>query len=65
FYPFSQDDYLAAAASWLDDFGLTLDDTARHAALNWAQMRGSRSGRTAYQFACDWAGRLPEQRTAL
>ncbi len=65
FYPFSQDDYLAAAASWLDDFGLTLDDTARQAALNWAQMRGSRSGRTAYQFACDWAGRLPEQRTAL
>lgn len=62
FYPFDQNDYLAAVANWLANFGLPLDDTARHAALNWAQMRGSRSGRTAYQFACDWAGRLPEQR---
>lgn len=62
FYPFDQNEYLAAVANWLADFGLDLDDTARHAALNWAQMRGSRSGRTAYQFACDWAGRQPEQR---
>lgn len=62
FYPFDQNQYLAAVANWLADFDLTLDDTARHAALHWAQMRGSRSGRTAYQFACDWAGRLPEQR---
>jgi type I restriction-modification system, M subunit len=30
--------------------------------LQWAQMRGSRSGRSAWQFACDWAGRLPEER---
>ncbi|OWP24206.1 ATP-binding protein [Eikenella corrodens] len=62
FYPFSQEDYLAAAESWLADAGLPLDDTARRAALQWAQMRGSRSGRTAYQFACDWAGRLPHER---
>lgn len=62
FYPFDQNEYLAAVANWLADFGLDLDDTARHAALNWAQIRGSRSGRTAYQFACDWAGRQPEQR---
>ena len=62
FYPFSQEDYLAAAESWLTDAGLSLDDTARRAALQWAQMRGSRSGRTAYQFACDWAGRLPHER---
>ncbi|SSY71232.1 ATP-binding protein [Alysiella crassa] len=62
FHPFDQNEYLAAVANWLADFGLDLDDTARHAALNWAQMRGSRSGRTAYQFACDWAGRQPEQR---
>lgn len=64
FYPFSQDEYLAAARLWLLDFGTEWDDTARKAALNWAQSRGSRSGRTAYQFACDWAGRLPEERTA-
>ena len=63
FYPFSQDEYLAAARLWLHDFGTEWDDTARKAALNWAQLRGSRSGRTAYQFACDWAGRLPEERT--
>ena len=42
--------------------GLPLDDTTRRAALQWAQMRGSRSGRTAYQFACDWTGRLPHER---
>lgn len=64
FYPFDQDDYLAAAANWLGHYGLPFDDTARRAALNWAQMRGSRSGRTAWQFACDRAGRLPQERTA-
>ncbi|KLT72778.1 ATPase AAA [Neisseria arctica] len=62
FYPFDQNDYLQAVANWLDEFGLPLDDTARQAALNWSLMRGSRSGRTAWQFACDWAGRLPQQR---
>ncbi len=62
FYPFDQNDYLAAAENWLAAAGLPLDDTARRAALNWAQMRGSRSGRTAYQFACDWSGRLPHER---
>ena len=59
FYPFDQNEYLAAVENWLADFRLPLDETARHAALNWAQMRGSRS---AYQFACDWAGRLPDER---
>lgn len=62
FYPFSQEEYLQAVASWLDSFDLPFDKTARRAALNWALSRGSRSGRTAWQFACDWAGRLPEQR---
>lgn len=62
FYPFDQNDYLQAVANWLVDFGVEYDDTARKAALLWAQMRGSRSGRSAWQFACDWAGRLPEQR---
>ena len=62
FYPFDQNDYLQAVENWLADFGLPLDDTARHAALNWSLMRASRSGRIAWQFACDWAGRLPGQR---
>ncbi|MCP1659547.1 ATP-binding protein [Neisseria perflava] len=62
FYPFDQNDYLQAVNNWLDDFGVEFDDTARKAALQWAQMRGNRSGRSAWQFACDWAGHLPEQR---
>jgi hypothetical protein len=33
-------------------------DEARPAALQWALLRGSRSGRVAWQFARDWAGRL-------
>lgn len=64
FYPFDQNEYLAAVENWLEEYGLTLDGETRHAALLWSQTRGSRSGRTAWQFVCDWAGRLPEQRTA-
>jgi len=33
-----------------------LDDDGEKAALRWALMRGSRSGRVAKQFARDWAG---------
>lgn len=62
FYPFSQNEYLQAVENWLQAFDLPFDETARHAALLWAQTRGSRSGRTAWQFVCDWAGRLPGQR---
>ena len=62
FYPFDQNDYLQAVENWLGDLGVDFDETARKAALQWAQMRGNRSGRSAWQFACDWAGRLPEQR---
>ncbi len=62
FYPFDQTDYLAAVGNWLAEFDLPLDDTARRAALNWSLARGGRSGRVAWQFVCDWAGRLPEER---
>jgi predicted AAA+ superfamily ATPase len=59
FYPFSQDDYLDIVRHWLRHFGV---DAARIAgcerdALNWALGRGSRSGRVAWQFARDLAGR--------
>jgi uncharacterized protein len=59
FYPFSQDDYLAIVGHWLAHFGMAgeLDDEARQAALQWSIQRGSRSGRVAWQFARDWAGR--------
>lgn len=62
FYPFDQQAYLQAVANWLEETGLTLDDTAKRAALNWSQLRGSRSGRVAWQFVCDWVGRKPEER---
>ena len=59
FYPFSQDEYLAIVAQWLAHFGLPegVMDVARPQALLWALERGSRSGRVAYQFARDYAGR--------
>lgn len=62
FYPFDQEAYLQAVANWLDHFGLTLDDAAERAALLWSLTRGGRSGRVAWQFACDWAGRDAKER---
>ena len=59
FYPFSQDEYLAIVAQWLSSMGVTATEAeaARAEALVWALERGSRSGRVAYQFARDFAGR--------
>jgi len=57
FHPLNQDRYLDIAAHWLRGHGVALDDDARAAALQWALLHGSRSGRTAFQFARDWAGR--------
>ena len=59
FYPFDQDEYLAIVAHWLASFGCARKDAdaAREEALQWSLQRGSRSGRVAYQFARDWAGR--------
>jgi len=59
FYPFSQDEYLSIVAQWLSSFGVGPDAiaAAKPASLVWALERGSRSGRVAYQFARDYAGR--------
>ncbi|WP_342129954.1 ATP-binding protein [Hydrogenophaga sp. OTU3427] len=59
FYPFSQDEYLAIVAQWLSSFNVPAAaiEAARPEALVWALERGSRSGRVAYQFARDYAGR--------
>ncbi len=59
FYPFSQDEYLAIVAQWLSALGVSAAkiEGARPEALVWALERGSRSGRVAYQFARDFAGR--------
>jgi len=62
FYPFSQDDYLAAVEAWLAHFGAkpasgaTAAEARTREALQWALQRGSRSGRAAWQFAKNYAG---------
>jgi predicted AAA+ superfamily ATPase len=59
FYPFSQDEYLHIVDQWLQSLGVAKDASAKAhpEALIWALERGSRSGRVAYQFARDFAGR--------
>jgi predicted AAA+ superfamily ATPase len=59
FYPFDQDEYLNIVRHWLTQLGVTDrdDDAVRKEALQWALTRGSRSGRVAWHFARDWAGR--------
>ena len=59
FYPFSQDEYLAIVAQWLSALGVPAAaiEAAKPESLVWALERGSRSGRVAYQFARDYAGR--------
>ncbi len=59
FYSFRQEDYLDIVHYWLRHFGI---DAARAKeaepdALRWALQRGSRSGRVAWQFARDYAGK--------
>ena len=67
FYPFDQDCYLDICAHWLGEFGAAQKsvpagrppsaESWRQEALQWALQRGSRSGRVAWQFARDYAGR--------
>ncbi len=59
FYPFDQDDYLKIVAVWLEHFKApgARSEAAQRAALQWSLQRGSRSGRVAWQFARDWAGK--------
>ncbi len=64
FYPFSQEGYLEIVFHWLRRFGVKRlgEEEIRVAARQWALARGSRSGRTAWQFARDMAGRLKMRR---
>ena len=63
FHPFSQDLYVDVVRRWADKLGrkvgATLEWTreAEKEAILWSQKKGDRSGRIAYQFACDWVGR--------
>jgi predicted AAA+ superfamily ATPase len=55
FPPMDQATYLAAVNAYAKRYGLGDPDLDRRA-LQWAQLRGSRSGRVAYQFIRDLAG---------
>jgi len=59
FHPFTQNEYLEIVRYWLEKLEALPEEwePARLLALRFALERGSRSGRVAWQFARDWAGR--------
>jgi uncharacterized protein len=58
FHPCSQDEYLRMVRGYCDAAGMDIDaERLRAEAIEWAATRGSRSGRVAWQFFCDLAGR--------
>ncbi len=59
FHPFNQEQYLTIVKYWLGKLKAPHDneETVRKAALKWALVHGSRSGRSAWQFARDWTGK--------
>ena len=59
FHKCSQDEYLEMINGYVGHFGLDVaPDQLRRDSLEWATTRGSRSGRTAWQYIQDLAGRL-------
>ncbi|MEM7753174.1 MAG: ATP-binding protein [Pseudomonadota bacterium] len=58
FHPCTQDEYLAMIRGYCDAHGVDIDDaTLRAEAIEWQATRGSRSGRVAWQYFTDLAGR--------
>ncbi|ATJ81394.1 ATP-binding protein [Halomonas beimenensis] len=59
FHPFDQEAYLTACRHWTSRLGREADwsEAARAEAIRFATLRGGRSGRVAWQFACQWIGR--------
>ncbi|MGB7244681.1 MAG: ATP-binding protein [Sulfitobacter sp.] len=58
FHPCDQDQYLAMIRGYCDAFGVVIDDaTLRAEAIEWQATRGARSGRVAWQYFIDLAGR--------
>jgi predicted AAA+ superfamily ATPase len=58
FHPCSQDDYLAMVEGYCRAFGIAIDaGVLRAEAIEWQATRGARSGRVAWQFVTDLAGR--------
>lgn len=54
FHNASQDDYLAILTGYAEEYGLDLDEAE---ALEWSKRRGARSGRVAWHFITELAGR--------
>lgn len=61
FYPFTQDEYLAAVRHWLQQYAVPVSDALLVEACAFATQRGSRSGRIASQFVRDQAGAMQLQ----
>ena len=58
FHPCSQDEYLAMVRGYCDAYGVKVaEDQLRAEAIEWQATRGARSGRVAWQFFTDLAGR--------
>ena len=58
FHPCTQDEYLAIIKGYCAAFGIDIsDDTLRAEAIEWQATRGARSGRVAWQYVVDLAGR--------
>ncbi|WP_028956146.1 ATP-binding protein [Sulfitobacter sp. 20_GPM-1509m] len=58
FHPCDQDQYLAMIRGYCDAYGVDIDDaTLRTQAIEWQATRGARSGRVAWQYFVDLAGR--------
>ncbi len=58
FHPCDQDEYLAMIGGYCDAYGVQMDpDILRAEAIEWQATRGARSGRVAWQFFVDLAGR--------
>lgn len=57
FHACDQETYLAMVESYLSHFRLSIDSQWTQLALEWAKTRGARSGRVAWQFIQDYAGK--------
>ncbi|HEU0221566.1 MAG TPA: ATP-binding protein [Paracoccaceae bacterium] len=58
FHPCSQDEYLAMIRRYVEAFGIAIAEAELRAeAIEWQQTRGARSGRVAWQYVTDLAGR--------
>jgi len=59
FHPCTQDEYLEMIEGYCGQFGIEIEaEILRAEAIEWQQTRGGRSGRVAWQFVTDLAGRM-------